>query len=64
MSLFYRRSHFRQSKNGNVHFVSGHWVERDDWGEPPDVGANPDAGSRSGAGSLYAMAKIPCGGLW
>lgn len=29
---FWRDGFWRTSVNGNVHWVEGHWVERDDWG--------------------------------
>jgi len=31
MTRFWRSGFYRTSSNGNVHWVAGHWVERDDW---------------------------------
>ncbi len=31
MTRFYRGGHYRTSRRGNIHWVSGHDVERDDW---------------------------------
>lgn len=35
MTRFWREAHSRVSSNGSLHWVAGHWVDRDGWGGAP-----------------------------
>lgn len=42
MTRFWRERFLRTSPNGNVHWVEGHWVKRDDWDRAGGTGSSAE----------------------